>query len=139
MLQNAIVTAVNQGDGTAEVVVERAALCGGDCSKCEACMYENTIKTTARNTAGAHPGQQVLVETDTGSVMLATFIIYLLPLALFFAGYGAGALCGLTQGVNILLAFGFLAIGFVISHFVMKSKQTRPPNPVAVVSIKYDV
>lgn len=137
MLQKAIVTAVHD-DGTAEVVVERAALCGGDCSKCEACMYENTIKTRAKNTAQACPGQQVVVETDTGNVFGAMVAIYLLPLAFLFVGYGLGALFGFPQDANILFSFVLLGIGVLVSHFLLKAKQKKLPIPVEIVSIKLD-
>ena len=135
MLQNAIVTAVN-GDGTADVVVERAAICGGDCSKCEACMYENTIKTKAMNRAGAHPGQQVMIDTDDASVFGATVAIYILPLLMFFMGYGMGALAGFPQSGNILFSFVFLGVGGLIAHFILKSRQKKTPLPVTIVSIK---
>lgn len=137
MLQKAIVTAVHE-DGTAEVVVERAALCGGDCSKCEACMYENTIKTRAKNTAGAHPGQQVVVETDTGNVFRAMVAIYLLPLVFFFVGYGIGAPSGFPEDTDILFSFVLLGIGVLVSHFLLKAKQKKAPVPVEIVSIKLD-
>ena len=135
MLQKAIVTAVN-GDGTADVVVERAAMCGGDCSKCEACMYENTIKTKAKNTIGAHPGQQVVVETDSGSVFKAMVAIYLLPLAFFFVGYGLGALAGFPQSANILFSFVFLGVGAVVCKILLKAQQKKAPTPVEIVSFK---
>jgi sigma-E factor negative regulatory protein RseC len=135
MLQNAIVTAVN-GDGTADVVVERAAICGGDCSKCEACMYDNIIKTRAGNRIGAHPGQQVMIETDDGRVMWATAAIYLVPLFMFFLGYGVGWLAGFRQGLNILLSFVFLGVGVLAAHYILKHSQKKTPVPVTIVSIK---
>ena len=135
MLQNAIVTAVN-GDGTADVVVERAAICGGDCSKCEACMYENTIKTKAMNRAGAHPGQQVMIDTDDASVFGATVAIYVLPLLMFFFGYGMGWIAGFSQDANILFSFVFLGVGALIARSLLKAKQKKTPVPVTIVSMK---
>ena len=45
-------------DQTAEVVVTRATACGSNCASCEACVFQNELKTVARNLVGARPGQR---------------------------------------------------------------------------------
>jgi positive regulator of sigma E activity len=97
MIQEAVVTGVYD-DGTADVAVERAAMCGGDCSKCEACMYENVIKTRAKNPIAAPQGARVHIETDSNQVFLATLAIYALPMLVFFVGYGLARAAGLQPG-----------------------------------------
>ena len=134
MLQEAIVTETYP-NGTADVAVERAALCGGDCSKCEACMYENVIKTLAKNPIAAQKGEHVHIETDSGKVLLATAAIYILPLLTFFAGYGVGVLAGFAQGVNILFAFAFLVVGGFISAVILKRNQKKDPTPAVITDI----
>ncbi len=134
MLQEAIVTEVYP-NGTADVAVERAALCGGDCSKCEACMYENIIKTRAQNPIGAHRGEHVHIETDSDKVFKATVAIYILPLLMFFMGYGMGALAGFAQEANILFSFVFLGVGTLISSGILKKNQKKDPTPAVITDI----
>ena len=79
---------------------------------------------TARNPIGARPGDLVTIASDTGPVLKAAAVLYMLPLVLFIAGYLLGMqwnLGGLTGG----LAFA-LSIGLVIAYdrLVMKKKNT---------------
>ena len=112
-------------DGTAQVACLRQSACSGDCHQCSGCgAVEQTMLFTAQNPIGAKPGEMVLVESATGPVLQAAAVLYLLPLALFIAGYLLGMqwkLGGLTGG----LAF-VLSIGLVIAYdrLVMKKKNT---------------
>lgn len=101
-------------DGTAQVVHIRQSACSGDCHQCSGCgAAKETLVLTVKNPIGAHPGQVVKIQSDSGPVLAAAAVLYLLPLGLFFAGYlvfamlwarGAlgGCLCFLA---GILIAF----------------------------------
>ncbi len=79
------------GDGTALVMHIRQSACAGDCHKCSGCgAVQQTMLLTANNPIGAKPGQVVTVRTESGPVLAAAAVLYLLPLALFFLGYLAG-------------------------------------------------
>ena len=112
-------------DGSAQVVYVRQSACSGDCHKCSGCgAAEQTMIFTARNPIGARPGDLVTIASDTGPVLKAAAVLYMLPLVLFVAGYLLGMqwnLGGLTGG----LAFA-LSIGLVIAYdrLVMKKKNT---------------
>ena len=112
-------------DGSAQVVYVRQSACSGDCHKCSGCgAAEQTMIFTARNPIGARPGDLVTIASDTGPVLKAAAVLYMLPLVLFIAGYLLGMqwnLGGLTGG----LAFA-LSIGLVIAYdrLVMKKKNT---------------
>ena len=79
---------------------------------------------TAQNPIGAKPGDMVIIESQTGPVLKAAAILYMLPLVMFFLGYlvgmnwQKGALCG-------CLAFS-LGIGASVFYdrLVAKKKQT---------------
>ena len=79
---------------------------------------------TARNTIGARPGEMVIVESESGPVLKAAAVLYLLPLVLFIAAYLWGMqwkLGGLTGS----LAFGLSIVLIVLyDRFVMKKKNT---------------
>ena len=134
MIQEAIVTGVYD-DGTAEVVVERAAICGGDCSKCDSCQYQNLIKTRVRNPLGALRGQRVHIDTSSEQVFRATVAIYLVPLIFFFVGYGLGALARFPQSVNILFSFVFRGVGALLSSILLKKRQKKDPTPSTITDI----
>ena len=77
---------------------------------------------TVQNPIGAQPGQLVTIKTETGPVLLAAAILYMLPLVLFFVGYL------LLSGINGALGgcIGFI-LGIVIAglydRLVMRKKK----------------
>lgn len=100
-------------DGTATVIHVRESACSGDCHKCSGCgAAKEAIIFEARNPIGARVGDLVKVESETGPVLKAAMVLYMVPLVLFFAGYalgdalwGLGALCGcLAFVISICLA-----------------------------------
>lgn len=128
MTQEAVVTGVYD-DGTAEVVVERAALCGGDCNTCDSCMYENTIKVRVQNPIDAPRGAHVYLETDSFKILWATVAIYVLPLVLFFAGYGLAILLFSKESAGIIGAFIGLVVGFIFSATILRMRHKKNPTP----------
>lgn len=96
----------------AEISVPRKSACGHDCEECAGCGVTGTaVHAKALNPIGAKPGQKVVVESDTGKMLLIVSVAYLIPVVLFLAGYlvmfavpGAGT--ALRYAVGIL---GFFA------------------------------
>ena len=79
-------------DGTATVIHIRESACSGDCHKCSGCgAAKEAILLDAKNPIGAKPGDLVTVESETGPVLKAAMVMYMLPMVLFFAGYAIGA------------------------------------------------
>lgn len=75
-------------DGTALVLHMRQSACSGDCHKCSGCgAVQESLLLTARNPIGARPGQVVTVRSESGPVLAAAAVLYVVPLVLFFAGY----------------------------------------------------
>lgn len=94
--------------GYAEVFFERQSACSGDCHKCGGCgAVKEKLFVRAKNQIGAKPGDRVIIESDTKSVMISILLVYLLPVVLFFAGYALGVLLnfvpGLTGGIGFFL------------------------------------
>ena len=102
MTQDAVVTKLID-KRTAEVEVERGTACGGNCGSCEACVFQNKIRTTARNRISALPGQKVVIETKTSDILGAAALLYLVPFVLLFIGYAIGAALSFGQGGCILV------------------------------------
>ena len=86
--------------GYAEVFLGRQSACSGDCHHCGGCgAVREKLFVRAENPVGARPGDRVIVESDTGSVLLSAILVYLVPLLLFFAGYFLGAALGWLPGL----------------------------------------
>ena len=99
-------------DGTAQVMHTRLSACSGDCHKCGGCgAATETMLLKAENPIGAQPGDMVRLESETGPVLKAAAVLYVLPLVLFFLGYALGAMQWNHGGLVGSLAF---CIGMVI-------------------------
>lgn len=134
MLQEAIVTKVRE-DGLAEVVVERSSICGGDCSECNECRYDNLMKSVVRNPIEARRGQHVMIETPTAGIVRGAFAIYVLPLVMLMVGYAVAAAFSLTENMCILAAFVSAALGIVIAVIISRLRYKADPTPTRIVSV----
>lgn len=100
-------------DGTATVIHIRESACSGDCHKCSGCgAAKEAIVLKADNPIGAAVGDTVTVSSATGPVLKAAVVLYMLPLALFFLGYWAGAVwLGMgALGGGLAFALGIAAV-----------------------------
>ena len=120
-------------DGTAMVIHVRESACSGDCHKCSGCgAAKEAVLFTAENRIGAKRGDLVKVESDTGTVLKAAVVLYILPLVLFFLGYyigdvlwSLGALvgcAGFALGVAVIVIYDRKVIrkkniGYTITAF----------------------
>ena len=127
MTQDAVVTKL-MPRGMAEVTVVRSTACGGSCGSCESCIYQNELKTLARNKIDAQPGQKVGIESKTSVVVGAAMLVYIMPLALFLIGYALAAAAGASEGLCIAVSFAALVVGAVI--LVTSQKLRKNKNPI---------
>lgn len=103
-------------DGTAQVVVIRESACSGDCHKCSGCgAAKEAIVFDAQNPIGAKTGDLVNVRSETGPVLKAAAVLYLLPLVLFFGGYAAGVAMGISGALAGGLAF-LLSVALIVVY-----------------------
>ena len=123
MTQNAVVTRIIDRR-TAEVEVERGTACGGNCGACDACVFQNIIRTVAHNKISALPGQQVVIESKTADVLGAAMLLYLVPFVLLFIGYAVGAALKLAEGGCILFALAFFAVGVAVNVIYQRRKKS---------------
>ena len=126
MTQDAIVFRC-LSDETAEVVVTRAMACGSNCGSCEACVFQNELKTVARNLIGARPGQRVRIESKSSRVYGAILLVYIVPIVLAIIGCFSAYAAGASEGICVLCTFlGFIlgAAVVVISQKLRKDRQS---------------
>ena len=106
----------NLENGMATVLLVRESACSGDCHKCSGCgAAKETMVFEAANPIGARPGDIVVIESETKSVMKAVGVFYALPLVPFFLGYYVGYVLGLSGGLIGSLGF-ILAIGLSVVY-----------------------
>lgn len=112
------VTVLSAGNGRAQVAYDRPTACHNDCSQCEggcgATAAKERIVVTAENSIGAGPGDRVVVEAARREVYSAVFLVYILPLVLFFAGYFGGEALGINGALAGILGF-FLGLGIAVA------------------------
>ena len=100
-------------DGRAEVLRVRESACSGDCHKCSGCgAVQQNLLLAAKNPIGARVGDLVVISSGSAVVLKAAAVLYLLPLALFLAGYLLGqllwqrgpllGLCGVALGIAVI-------------------------------------
>ena len=82
MTQDAVVTRILP-NGMAEVAVARSTACGGNCGSCESCIFQSELRTEAKNTIGARPGQKVVIESRTSAVFSAAALVYIMGRAFY--------------------------------------------------------
>ena len=103
-------------NGTAQVICIRESACSGDCHKCSGCgAAKEAILFEAHNPIGARVGDLVNVQSETGPVLKAAAVLYILPLVLFFGGYAAGEALGLSGALFGCLAF-VLSVALIVAY-----------------------
>lgn len=134
MTQEAVVTKVLP-NGMAEVAVRRTTACGGNCASCDSCVFERELKTLAKNTVQAAPGQKVLIESQTSKVFGAAILVYILPLILFLCGYLLASLFGLNEPGCIVVSFLALLVGAAI--VVLSQKRRRAGSAITFEIVEF--
>ena len=97
----------------------RKSACGHDCEECAGCGVSGAaVHAKAANPIGALPGQKVVVESSTQKMLGIVAFVYLIPVALFLAGYLLAALVTVSVAVQYTIAIAaFLAgIGFAVLY-----------------------
>ena len=111
-------------DGTAQVIRIRESACSGDCHKCSGCgAAQEAIVFNADNPIGASAGDLVTVESETGPVLKAAAVLYMLPLVLFFLGYALGVVLGISGALAGGLAFVLSVVLIVVYDRALAKKD----------------
>ncbi len=121
MIEEGFVKSVN-GD-TCEVLVKRKTACGENCAACKGgCTAKEQI-CIAKNKIGAKIGDKVLIELSGDKVLFSAFLVYILPILLFFLVFGAASRMGFGEAVGA--AGGIIAMAAVFLVLKLKDKESR--------------
>ncbi len=100
----------------AEISVARKSACGHDCEECAGCGVSGAaVYARARNPIGAEPGQKVVVESNSGKMLWIIALVYLIPVALFLAGYLTAIAFTVSVGVQYAAAILGFAAGIAVA------------------------
>lgn len=111
------------------------------CENCNMCLKsrdEMFVELKLKNTLGASEGDTVSVEVGDRAVVSASFIVYLIPLALLGIALGVTSIWK-DLAVSLGAAGGALIIGFGIVSLIdkkVKEKKGFAPKMVAVINGK---
>ena len=112
-------------NGTAQVICIRESACSGDCHKCSGCgAAKEAILLTADNPIGAKQGDFVTLRSETGPVLKAAMVLYMMPLVLFFTGYAIGAAMNISGALTGSLAFAASIVLIVLYDRRMAKKDS---------------
>ena len=112
-------------NGMAQVIHLRESACSGDCHKCSGCgAAKEYMIFDAVNAIGASKGDLVVIKSETGPVMKAVGVFYVLPMVLFFLGYYLGTFLnagGIVGGLGFALG---IALAVVYDRKVAQKDNT---------------
>ena len=118
-------------DGTAMVLHVRESACSGDCHKCSGCgAAKETLLIPAVNSIHADVGDLVVIRSETGPVLRAATVLYMVPLAMFFLGYLLG---DMWQGRGTLCSVLGFALG-IAAAVLYDRKVVKKRKPVYTIT-----
>ena len=135
MTQDAIVYR-RLANNMAEVVVTRSTACGSNCGNCESCIFQNEIKTVAKNLINAGIGQRVIIESKSSRIYGAALMVYILPMVLALFGYFLAYALGAGEGLSILSSFAGLGLGAVILVVTQRKKMAKDPITFDIIAFQ---
>lgn len=135
MTQDAVVTKV-LANNMAEVVVSRGTACGSNCGSCESCVFQNEIKTLAKNTVNATRGEKVVIETVSKDIFGAAFLLYIVPFIAFFIAYAVAYSADLSDTLCIIISCAALVLCFLAVILYQKIKRGSKPIKFEIVQIR---
>lgn len=122
-------------NGMAEVVVTRTTACGSNCGNCESCIFQSELKTLAKNSIDARPGQKVIIESKSSKIYKAAMLVYILPMILMVLGYALGAALSAGEGLGIALGFAGLIAGAAL---IVLSERRKNKEPITFEIVEFN-
>ena len=137
MTQTAVVTEVT--GNKARIQVKRVSACAHDCEHCgggcSEMMKSAPVCVLAKNPLGAVPGDKVVVASDTGSILGAAALVYLLPILFFFIGYFSAKAVGAAEDSALWAGGGCCGLSAVVIAFAERRMRKQKQNLFTIVEI----
>lgn len=107
----------------AAVRIKRSSACGKSCASCSAGCRLGFISVEIENTAGAQPGDMVLLSTETKKVLGAGLAVYIVPLLAFIGVYFIAYFFEKNELLSALASFCGMAAAFAAVHLWQKNRK----------------
>lgn len=111
----------------AVVVVMRQSMCGENCASCKGGCTPTRQRVSAKNCAGAKPGDMVALDLSDSRVLAGAALVYLTPLAALFLGYfvadGIWHSEALSIAASLLSMLLFFLCAKWLDHVLKKAGQ----------------
>ncbi len=127
----------------ARIEVKRISGCSGSCKSCSGCDTPSLI-VDIDNTIGAKIGDLVEIQGESKTILKYTFIIYLIPAALFVMGIILGINRFHDLGYENYELYGFLTgiisliFSFGILNLIDRRMKNRTDNMLRMIRIIND-
>lgn len=108
-------------NGIAKVRIVRKSACGENCANCKGGCTPTEQIISAKNEAGAKKGDRVAIQMQTSYVLLAAFLVYILPLIMLFLMYAIVYAASKSEGVSVLAGI----IMMLVSFFAVKKADRK--------------
>ncbi len=135
MTQNARVVKI-LGQGKAEVVIERASACGGNCASCGACATNRLMRVVVSNKIVASEGDEVVIKTKTSKIIMAAFVVYIIPFILFFIAYAVTAAAKCSEKVSILFSAAAFILGSAIAFLYNRHIKNKSGVEFEIIAFR---
>ena len=96
------------------MAVRRKTACGDNCATCKGGCEAREQVCIAENSHGAAVGDKVIIEIDSAKVLKSAFLVYILPILVFFAGFGILSQVGVSEGASAVFSVPFVAAVFLL-------------------------
>lgn len=129
-----LATVVKTAGKIATVQIEKKP----ECDSCKMCAFRNgksRVKVRAFNAVGAKPGDTVLVRAEKDNRLLASFIVYIVPVVLAGAGLLVGFFCFEEELYIALLCLAGLVLGLTCVFFCDRALSKTRGFGMEVVQI----
>jgi len=110
-----------------------------DCENCGVCPGSNAMIIDVTDELGAQVGQQVLIESKETNMLLAAFMIFVLPLLVIGLGIFLGYYLSyqLMISTTLLMILGGLIFGGLAIYFVKRlDRSLQSEKPTIIRTIK---
>ena len=130
--ENGIVIEEKGDEAVVEVKRTGACSCCAAKGACATFGGASDAHVSVKNDIGAKPGNTVEIGIEETSLLVASFFVYLMPIAALFGGAVVGSMIfgGSSGGIPALFGLGGLVIGlflvFLVDPHLKKKKNMRP-------------
>lgn len=122
----------------AVVMIVRKSACGESCGSCSGKCRLTGNKINAVNSVGAKRGDLVTVETATASILTKAFIVYILPLIIFFMGYFFVMSISANEALSVVIAIFMFVTVFIVLHILDKKNKFKTEITIKEIK-KWDI